>query len=259
MADPTVENPDATMRYGGKAVNVADIFEPAAPTDSLVLLLPGGFWREADRVRTWSAGHALASAGHLTAAIAYSTGPGSWQSAFDDVVAAIDQVQLSGREWTRDNAAPRTITLVGHSAGGQLALWAASRTALPDGSRWRTDDVQVTGVVALAPVADLARAAELGLGDDAVVQFLGGSPTEVPDAYAIADPAALRPSIPARILHGDADDSVPVALSEGYVRGVDSGSCGLEVVAGAGHMDWADPTTQAWTALTATLDDLIGG
>ena len=51
--------------------------------------------------------------------------------------------------------------------------------------------MQVTGVVSLAPVADLRRAAQLGLGNRAVVEFLGGTPEQVPDAYAIAEPAAL--------------------------------------------------------------------
>lgn len=255
-----MENPDASMRYGPSPSNIADIFEPAAPTDSLVLLLPGGFWRGSDRVRTWAAGHALAAAGHLTATVGYSIGPGSWRSALDDVVAAIDQVQLSGREWMRDNSAPRTITVVGHSAGGQLALWAASRTSLPPGSPWRTDDVQATGVVALAPVADLARAAELGIGDGAVDRFLGGSPSAEPDAYAAADPAALRPSIPVRLLHGTADDVVPVALSESYVRHVgDEQRCSLDVVDGVGHMEWAGPSTPAWTRLIEVVDQFVGG
>lgn len=257
MAETTVENPDASMRYGAKTVNVADIFEPEETTDSLVLLFHGGFWTETDRIRTWAAGHALAEAGHLTATVGYTAGPGAWQSALDDVVTAIDEIQLSGREWTIHNEAPRKITLVGHSAGGQLALWAANRAGLPEGNRWRTDDLQATGVVAVAPIADLAKAADLGIGDGAVARFLGGTPTEVPEAYRIADPAAGQPSIPVHLLHGAGDDQVPLAVSESYLeKAADSGQCRLDILDGVGHADWAEPGTLAWTKLIAAVEEM---
>ncbi|MCF8606508.1 alpha/beta hydrolase [Gordonia sp. HY442] len=253
----TVENPDASMRYGSNASNIADIFEPVEATDSLVLLLHGGFWNETDRIRTWDAGHALAAAGHLTASVGYRHGPGSWSSAFDDVIAAIDQIQLSGREWTVGHEAPRKITLVGHSAGGQLALWAASRSSLPAGSRWKTDDLQATAVVALAPIADLARAAELGIGDAAVQRFLGGAPSDVPDAYAAADPAELSPSIPVRVLHGSDDDLVPVELSKRYAERAGA-QVALDVVDGVGNAEWGDPSSDAWQRVIAAIGQVTG-
>ncbi|WP_143965467.1 alpha/beta hydrolase family protein [Gordonia zhaorongruii] len=254
MADD-VENPDASMRYGSSASNIADVFEPAEPTDSLVLLLHGGFWDAPDRFRTWAAGHALAAAGHLTASVGYRHGAGGWASAFDDVVTAIDQIQLSGREWTLHNEAPRTITLVGHSAGGHLALWAASRSSLPGGARWKTENLQVTGVVALAPIADLARAADLDIADGAVERFIGGTPTEVPDAYSMADPAQLSPAIPVRLLHGADDDIVPVELSERYAQKAGSKAT-LDVVDGVGNAEWGDPSSDAWQRLTAAIDEV---
>lgn len=259
--DIEVENPDASMRYGSVNTQVADIFEPPEATDSLVLLLHGGFWDESNRMRAWSAGHALAEAGHLTAAVEYRRGPGRWQEALDDVVQAIDQIQLSGREWTVHNEMPRYITVVGHSAGGQLALWAASRAGLPDGSRWRTADIQVTGAVAMAPLADLRRAAELGIGDQAVAGFLGGTPEQVPDTYAMADPSLLTPSVPVRVLHGPNDDVVPMELSERYVAHLrDAGVTEAELTAvdGADHRSWGEPSSAAWQVLIATIDDLTG-
>lgn len=257
--DTNVENPDASMRYGAVCTQVADVFEPPEPTDSLVLLLHGGFWDDADRMRAWSAGHALAKAGHLTAAVEYRRGKGRWQDALDDVVQAIDQIQLSGREWTVHNEVPRSITVVGHSAGGQLALWAASRSSLPPTSRWHADNIQVTGAVALAPIADLRRAAELGIGDNAVTSFLGGAPAEVPDNYAITDPSLLTPSVPVRLLHGPGDDVVPVELSERYVahlQDVDATGAELIRIGGADHRSWGDPTSAAWSALIVAVNGL---
>lgn len=274
-ADTDVENPDASMRYGSVSTQVADVFEPPEATDSLVVLLHGGFWddpsdtpsaspsggsgQRSDRMRAWAAGHSLAEAGHLTAAVEYRRGPGRWQYALDDVVQAIDQLQLSGREWTVHNEAPRSITVVGHSAGGQLALWAASRASLPTASRWYTQDVQVTGAVALAPIADLRRAAGLGLGDQAVARFLGGTPEDVPDAYTLTDPSLLKPSVPVRVLHGSADDVVPVEISESYAAHLrESGATGWDFtkVDGADHRSWGDPSSAAWQQLIAATDDL---
>lgn len=259
-ADINVENPDASMRYGSVGTQVADVFEPPRATDSLVLLLHGGFWGdESDRMRTWSAGHALAAAGHLTAAVSYRRGKGRWQDTLDDVVQAIDQIQLSGREWTVHNEMPRAITVVGHSAGGQLALWAASRASLPATSPWHADDIQVTGAVALAPVADLRRAAELGIGGGAVQDFLGGTPDEVPNAYAAADPCLLQPTIPVRVLHGRDDDVVPVELSERYaVHLRQTGCVGWDFGKSDNddHTSWGDPSSPAWSAVAAAVEDV---
>lgn len=254
-----VENPDASMRYGSVSTQVADVFEPREPTDSLVLLLHGGFWDQSDRMRAWPAGHALAEAGHLTATVAYRRGDGGWRNTLDDVVQAIDQIQLSGREWTIHNDVPRAITVVGHSAGGQLALWAAGRGALPRDSRWHTDDLQITGAVALAPIADLRRAAELDLGEGAVARFLGGAPADLPGDYALADPSQLIPSVPVRILHGPDDQVVPIEISQRYAEHLrESGVAGWEfsTIDGAEHSSWGDPSTAAWAALTAALDDV---
>ncbi|MFC6706638.1 alpha/beta hydrolase family protein [Flexivirga alba] len=256
-ADTEVENPDASMRYGSVSSQVADVFEPPEATDSLVLLLHGGFWDGSDRMRAWSAGHALAEAGHLTAAVEYRRGKGRWQDALDDVVHAIDQIQLSGREWTVHNEVPRCLTVVGHSAGGQLALWAASRTSLPPTSRWHAKDIQVTGAVAMAPLADLRRAAELGIGDQAVVGFLGGTPEQVPDNYALTDPALLTPSVPVRILHGSDDDVVPVEISERYaahLRHTGVADWDFTAVDGASHRSWGDPSSPSWPELISAID-----
>ena len=256
-ADTDVENPDASMRYGSVSTQVADVFEPPTATDSLVLLLHGGFWDDSDRMRAWSAGHALAEAGHLTAAVQYRRGKGRWQDALDDIVQAIDQIQLSGREWTVHNEVPRRITVVGHSAGGQLALWAASRASLPATSRWHTNDIQVTGAVAMAPLADLRRAAQLGLGDDAVAAFLGGTPEQVPDNYALSDPCLLTPSVPVQVLHGPDDDVVPVEIAERYAAHLRDSSVtewDFTKVPGAGQRSWGDPSSSAWSQLTDALD-----
>jgi acetyl esterase/lipase len=250
--------PDATMRYGTTVGQVADVFEPPEPTDSLVLVFPGGMWRPTGRDRSWAAGRALAEAGHLTAAVEFRRGPGQWATALDNVVTAIDQIQLSGREWTVHNEAPRRITLVGHSSGGHLALWAASRQSLPSGSPWYTADGLVTGAVVMAPAADLTAMAAGSVSDGAVTEFLGGSPDEVPEVYNAADPARLRPGVPLRLLHGSDDDVIPVAMSQAYADGLTARGADhrLSVVEGMGHDGWGDPDAPVWSQVLAAVADL---
>ncbi|MGH3349661.1 MAG: alpha/beta hydrolase family protein [Nocardioides sp.] len=235
--------PDATMRYGATARQVADVFEPEEATDSLVLLLHGGLWRDSDRTRTWAAGRALGDAGHLTATVEYRHGPGQWRQALEDIATAIESIQLSGREWTIHNDAPRRITLVGHSSGGQLALWAAAQPG-----------TLATGVVALAPAAALAAMSEDGLGDGAVEEFLGGTPAEVPAAYAAADPIGLAPLVPVRVLHGSADTVIPFAISERYATA--HPDVRLDAIEGAAHASWGDPASSAWPHLLTAVGEV---
>ena len=46
---------------------------------------------------------------------------------------------------------------------------------------------------------------------------MGGAPTEFPDRYTYADPARPTP-VPRVIIHGTADDTVPIALSRELCR-----------------------------------------
>jgi dipeptidyl aminopeptidase/acylaminoacyl peptidase len=136
------------------------------------------------------------------------------------------------------------IVLVGFSAGGQLALWAGAKHKLR--------------VVALAPVADLERAAELRLNHGVVGELLGGSPHDVPERYEAASPVRLLPAGARHVLiHGTADDIVPEELSRRYVErakqlGDDAQLISLE---GADHFALLDPAGQHWT----TIASAIGG
>lgn len=137
---------------------------------------------------------------------------------------------------------------MGHSAGAQLALCLAAH------------DAGVTRVVSLAGVVDLRRAHQLRLSNDAVVEFLRGTPAEVPDHYREADPAEL--SIPlARqwLIHGSTDDEVPPDFSRDYVSAKQkrSGKAKEDVhlfeIPSAGHFDVIDPRTQAWKQVENTV------
>jgi acetyl esterase/lipase len=244
--------PDRTVSYGPRPEHVIDLrFPRGNPAVSfpaaLVVLVHGGFWRPAyDRSHLGPMADALAGAGYLVAVPEYrragmSTG---WTGSFDDIALALDQVDTIAGEYGAD---PGRTTWAGHSAGGHLALWAAARPGLPGESPWR-GPCAATQVVSLAGCNSLRLCAEWNLGDGAARDLIGGLPGDVPERYAVADPAALpRPPVPVTLVHGTADDQVPVAMS----RLTSSGR--LIEIEGAGHFDLIDPASAAWPQVLAAL------
>jgi acetyl esterase/lipase len=127
----------------------------------------------------------------------------------------------------------RRVVATGHSAGGQLALWLAKQGVAP-----------LRGVVPLAPVADLRRGWELKLSSNVVEEFLGGSPAAVAERYRAASPMEMVPiGVRQRVIHGDRDEVVPVAMSRAYVAAARASGddCTLTEPQGAGHFELIDP------------------
>ena len=159
--------------------------------------------------------------------------------------------------WTRFGALAepygadrRQITWAGHSAGGHLGLWAAARPYFPADSPWR-GRCDARHVVSLAGCSSLGLCAEWNLGDGAAQNLLGGTPAEVPERYAAADPAGLTPpSVPVTFVHGTADDRVPVQMSRVTHRGR------LVEIDGADHFDLIDPHSRYWPQVLAASETM---
>lgn len=238
MAVP-VDLPDAVLRYDDHEDALLDVHVPATANGVTILLLHGGFWKTAyDRTHTRAMAVALAGAGFLVATPEYRRvgpgGAGGWPETGADVLRAArrlpDLLAAVGEE-------VGTLRVLGHSAGGHLALWLA------------TQDLPADRVVALAPVCDLREAIRLGLGSDAARAFLGEIDPDAADPMVLLD---RRPAVDIRIVHGLADDVVPVDLSRRlvarhpWVR--------LEEVPG-GHFEVIEPGSVAWPTV---LDALAG-
>lgn len=232
--------PDLTLRYGSHPDHVVDVRLPANVPAPVVVVIHGGFWRAAiDRTHTGPMASALAAAGYVVAVPEYRrTGQegGGWPGTFDDVAAALDALPALLTPYAAGKP-----TLLGHSAGGHLALWAA-------GSRSAT---ALRAVVSLAGCVDLEMCAELGLDDGATELLLGGSPTEVPDRYASADPARLPPPhMPVITLHGTADDRVPIEVGRSYTARTGTE---LRELPGIGHFALIDPLSPVWPHVLSAL------
>lgn len=223
--------PTATLSYGDHPSQVVDLYgDPAARP--VVALLHGGFWRERyDRGYLTPLAAALAADLDVCAAlIEYRRvgGGGGFPATFDDLPPALAALPGAG-----------PVVLVGHSAGGHLALWAASRCP-----------TAVERVVGVAAVADLARAHALGLSDGAVAELLGGA-ERVADRLDETDPMRMpAPRAPVVLIHGEADADVPAELSRRYADAV---RAHLLELPGAGHYAPVTPGTRAYETLLAAL------
>ncbi|WP_326689073.1 MULTISPECIES: alpha/beta hydrolase [unclassified Streptomyces] len=220
--------PESQERYGPHPSQVIDLYGVGG-TGKRIVVLHGGFWREGwDRTHLSPFAAALAGQGMSVALVEYRRvgGDGGWPSTVEDVDAALEHL-----------GAPPSV-LVGHSSGGQLALWAASKRARAAGR-----------VVAVAPVADLERAHDLSLSEGSVAEFLGGE-DKVAAAMPDADPMRLLPRIPVEILHGTADLDVPIELSRRYAN---NWGGRLHLLPGVGHYAPLTPRTPAFDVLASSL------
>lgn len=229
----------------------------ALPT---VVLVHGGYWRPTyDRSLEDAVAADLAGRGYLCWTIDYAASDTAWPATFLDVAAAYDHMFTSP---LADRVDRKRIAVVGHSAGGHLALWLASRHRLTAGN----PGALPAGVprprlaVAQAPIAALADGARQGLGGGAVVALVDGTPEQVPDRYRVADPLALLPTgVPSVLVHGTSDDIVPLSQSSTYVTAATkAGDTSTLQTYDGGHFEHLDPKSRACELLRAALLSRLG-
>ncbi|PWJ53572.1 Prolyl oligopeptidase family protein [Quadrisphaera granulorum] len=231
------------LRYGDDPQQVVEVWPavPGKPARGTAVLVHGGYWRT-----PWAADlmHSLVPAftgrGWRVAVPEYRRigSGGGWPATSDDVAAAL--AALDEDDGERGRGGP--VVLVGHSAGGHLALVHA-----------RAADA----VVALAPVTDLVRGYAEGIGNGAVAELMGGaSPQADPAAYLAASPRQRPwPACPVLVVHGTDDARVPVEHSRDYVATARSDGAPVELVepASLDHMALIDPAAPHWPAVHTWL------
>jgi acetyl esterase/lipase len=218
-------------------------------------VLHGGFWKaQHGRKQTRAVCADLAQRGWAAWNVEYRRlgrlSGGGYPRTLADVAAAVDH--LADMPAHRDGESPFSFDLsrvvaIGHSAGGHLAAWLATR---------ERPRVAVAGVAAQAGVVDLRMASELALSNSVVHRFLGGAPGDVPGRYAHASPAERLPlGVPALLTHGGRDDIVPPVMSERFAEAARAAGDEVELVveAGEGHFGHLRPDNAMWGVVTAWL------
>jgi acetyl esterase/lipase len=230
--------PDEVVAYGTDADQLADVRFGAqgAHDRPLVLIIHGGFWRpQYDRAHTGPMAEAICKAGWTVASVEYRRVPGEPDKTLQDVSDALAKLP---QKIAHHNG---KVVLVGHSAGGHLALWLSAARPTP----------QLVGTLALAPAADLQLAHDLNLGEGAVQIFLGADPKTRPDV----DPRQLpSPQVPITIVQGDRDVVVRPAVAESYAAA--HPTVRLVRLIGGGHFAPIDPLSITWPTILQELRDL---
>ncbi len=231
--------------YGSDPSQWGELYRPVGSSKGTAVVIHGGFWRSEYTAELGTPlAQDLAAKGWTAWNIEYRRvgDGGGWPSTLDDVGSAIELLATLDVDTSK-------LIAIGHSAGGQLATWAAHRPAAR---------IRLTGVISQAGVLDLTTAAERQVGGTAVPDLLGGSPTQVPDRYRAASPQLQVPlTVPVRCLHATADADVPYWQSEEYVRAAKAAGADASLTTVPGdHFTLIDPTTPAWQGALHALTEL---
>lgn len=257
---------DLTEAYGPYPAQAGDLRLPGGGgTHPVAVLLHGGCWRDiADRRYMEPLACVLTAAGWATWNVDYRTldhEGGGFPGTFRDVAAAVDHLRELAARHALD---PGRVAVVGHSAGGHLALWAAARHRIPASAEVGSlEPLPVRAAVGLAPIADLEAFDALerrGCGDAA--RRLMASPASPAGAASPALSASAAPRVrmvsPARLLPlgvpqllvvGENDPVVPPEHVQAYARAARNAGDPAEVVTveGAAHFEVVAPWWTGWT------------
>ena len=234
-------------RYGRARQQRADLHVPReGGPHPVVALVHGGYWRATyGKVVMKPLAADLVRRGFATWNVEYRRigrrQGGGFPATFDDVRDSLNALAALGDE----RLDMSDLTLMGHSAGGHLALWAAGR-----------DDIALepSRVIAQAPITDL-----VACGEPAHA-LMGGTPGEHPERYSECDPIQQVPlPMPVCIVHGSDDATIALARSQAYAEAARAAGGQVELIepVPGGHRSHIDPRSKAWRAAIDWLEGAV--
>jgi acetyl esterase/lipase len=256
--------PDHRFAYGPDPNQFGELRLPKTRgPHPVAVVIHGGCWRaeyDLNHISSFSA--ALAREGIAAWTFDYrrvGQSGGGWPGTFEDIAHGAASLRLRARRFDLNL---NRVVAVGHSAGGQLALWLAShRRAQKPSPLSALNPLPLRGLVILAGITDLRRAAQAGICGEALRKLLGGGPETFPDRYRSVSPIELLPlGVAQHLIHGGLDSIVPISMSEKFVE--TSRRLGdqaqLTVLPEAGHFEPIVPETLASQEVIAHIKLLLG-
>lgn len=257
--------PGKRIAYGSGPLQFGELRLPkGAGPFPVVVLIHGGCWMAAfdyvymTRLAAWWADRGVAT--WTIECRRVGDKGGGWPGTFLDVAQATDSLRKIAQTAPLDT---QRVFFAGHSAGGQLALWLASRARIPaESDLFLPDPLPIHGVLGFAAVTDLAQYRN-GPPDSchaSVDQLMGGSPEKFSRRYAETSPRQRLPlGIPQIFIQGEADPIVERASVQAYVAAakVAGDRAALLSLPDAGHFEASVPLPRteatfekAWRLLT---------
>lgn len=252
---------DYRISYGDDPLQFGELRLPKTKgKQPVVIVVHGGCWfAEYDLKHLAAFSDALTQLGAATWTIEYrriGNNGGAWPGTFQDVAKGTDFVQELAKKYPLDL---RRVVVIGHSAGGQLALWLAARKNLPKTSvLYMPNPLPLAGVISLAGISDLKKYRP-NCGDS-VNKLLGGSPEQFAERYQQTSPIELLPlKVPVLLLHGKQDHIVPIELSQEFQKTAKQKGDDVTLLVSetAGHYELISPVSSLWQVVTTSVRSLL--
>lgn len=260
--------PDRRVGYGEDPNQFAELRVPnGAGLHPVVVLVHGGCFKTyASLADLAPMADALKARAIATLNVEYrrlGQPGGGWPNTYLDVGRAVDHLRTLAGEHHLDLT---RVVLVGHSAGGHLAMWAAGRSRLPPASALSTaNPLRVRGVIDLAGPLDLTAnisGYESLCRDHVITALMGGTPEAVPARYAQASAIKLLPlGVPQVLVLGEHEDYVPLRDAEAYVQAAKRAGdrIRLILIPSVGHFEIASPRASPWSQVELAIRSLLDG
>ncbi len=256
--------PDQRFSYGPDPNQFGELRLPKTRgPHPVAIVIHGGCWRaeyDLNHISSFSA--ALAEEGIAAWTFDYrrvGQSGGGWPGTFEDVARGAASLRPRARRFDLDL---NRVGAIGHSAGGQLALWLASqRRARKPSPLSALNPLPLRALIILAGITDLRRAAEAGICGEALRKLMGGDPRTFPDRYRSVSPIELLPlGVAEHLIHGGKDSIVPPSLSEDFVAAAQKvgDKAQLTILPEAGHYELIVPGTSASQEVIARVKLLLG-
>ncbi len=236
------------IRYGRRRGQFGVLTRPrgATPT-AIVVLIHGGFWTwPYNRWLMLGLARSVRQHGWASFNVEYRRlgrfgGGGGFPETFEDVASAVGlavEAARARRQSTDGHGLP--VAIVGHSAGGQLALWAAREVA------------GVEGVVSMAAPTDLRSIARGGSGP--VSSLVARAPED--RRWELTSPMQRLPvGVPTVCVHSTHDATVSPRNAEAYAAAAAAAGddASAVLIDGEKHRDAVRPMSSTWSAALDAL------